>query len=776
MNLLRGLLLLLGLFLPFNLTSSIPSLGDEEKRFGWSTTHLADRGESYLVIHRTMRHGYTHGVRTGDVLRSIDGEVATDSTLERVRRNAVAGDTLRLVVERGGELVELRVPVTGHSASYTGYFWYRFAVGIAGWALGMALVVWRGSGPGALVLAAALLLLIPVTISSGVHGDGVVATIVRSGWQLQAAAFRFFSPALLAHFLVIATGRPARLRSPLLWLGVYAALFVTLALVTDLFRTPMAWGQFGPQRELRAIAGFPFELLATGVAWTISRSPTGLPLSVRWLAYGILAISATSVFRSVIGLALGEENIPEFFWRLHGLMLVLLPATAAAYLAVPVETIERGWAERRRLAAWLTAMLTGLYGVVVTAAAAVVLSSTDHRLEGAEWLLFASIFLAAVLFSPILRWSQELVDRRLFSRWVELETAAQAIIQAVSAELEPERIAARVATDVPRLLGASRARLVLCEEVATSWRTTAPPEFEVLPATSLRDDLARCRHPGTVTLVPIERPDGTLIGALRIETATGMDAPRYAVAGTLAQGLASALRNAESYLELRRAQQDLADAERIASLGALAGGLAHEIKNPLAGLKMGLYLLERDGTDPRKITRIQRDLRRIDDLVSGLLRFTHEGASEDSGVIDLHALLGECIADLQPVAEDREITIRVHPDDGDLKVLASPGQLRLVISNVLQNALDAAGTGGVVDVGTAIRGPNAELTIRDSGPGIPAGLEERIFEINFSTKRGGTGLGLALARREVERLGGRITVDGGQGRGALLRIELPRHI
>jgi signal transduction histidine kinase len=110
----------------------------------------------------------------------------------------------------------------------------------------------------------------------------------------------------------------------------------------------------------------------------------------------------------------------------------------------------------------------------------------------------------------------------------------------------------------------------------------------------------------------------------------------------------------------------------------------------------------------------------------------------------------------------------------EVRILGTPAPLRLLVSKLLRNALDAAGPGGEIRVRTSLRGADVELIVEDSGPGIPAAFRDRIFELNFSTKPGGSGLGLALARREAERLGGRIEVETAEGEGTLLRVMLPR--
>jgi len=233
-----------------------------------------------------------------------------------------------------------------------------------------------------------------------------------------------------------------------------------------------------------------------------------------------------------------------------------------------------------------------------------------------------------------------------------------------------------------------------------------------------------------------------------------------------------------------RMKERLERDRRLASLGEMAAVLAHEIRNPLTAMKGHAQLLaERlapDSPEKRKAGRVVREAVRLEELTADLLSFIRSGEIERR--------------EADPSEILRAATREVDGPDGpriDLEIPRAPAPrpldgrlLRQALTNLLRNALQASprAAAGTADGVPEAGGPVATLTeedgtlvvtVRDHGPGVPAGERERIFEPFFTTRTRGTGLGLAVARRIVELHGGTITVTDHPAGGAVFRVTIP---
>lgn len=229
---------------------------------------------------------------------------------------------------------------------------------------------------------------------------------------------------------------------------------------------------------------------------------------------------------------------------------------------------------------------------------------------------------------------------------------------------------------------------------------------------------------------------------------------------------------------LRRMELVVRRSERLASIGRLAAAVAHEIRNPLASISGSIEVLRNlPGTDAesRQLMDIAvRESDRLNHLITAMLEYARPPG-------DAHTSLdvGEAIADVTRAFEQENrpgLTIECDAPSG-LVITGSPHQLRQILWNLMRNAAEAMPQGGNVRVRAVRRidesGAKIVLTVTDRGEGIRPEDLDRIFEPFFSTKRGGTGLGLATVARIVEDHGGVIDVASELGQGTTFTLTFP---
>ena len=243
---------------------------------------------------------------------------------------------------------------------------------------------------------------------------------------------------------------------------------------------------------------------------------------------------------------------------------------------------------------------------------------------------------------------------------------------------------------------------------------------------------------------------------------------------------------AESFNEmagsLKGQMQEMQRTEQLKACGEIATGLAHEIRNPLAGIKLSIELLlaELDiGEKDREVlSKIIAQIRHVELLMKNLLNYARPAATQFITV------------DVNDILEKTAYFVEKHPSffsdnsrkriikelAGNLpKTIGDPQQLQQVFLNLFLNAADATPEGGTITIKTSydMVGEAIVIDLLDTGRGIPVELKERIFQPFFTTKRKGTGLGLAVSKRLIEDNGGSIMVMNNTAGGATFRVILP---
>ncbi|HUQ92099.1 MAG TPA: ATP-binding protein [Bryobacteraceae bacterium] len=205
----------------------------------------------------------------------------------------------------------------------------------------------------------------------------------------------------------------------------------------------------------------------------------------------------------------------------------------------------------------------------------------------------------------------------------------------------------------------------------------------------------------------------------------------------------------------QRLEADLRREDRLRVMGRVVAGIAHEIRNPLNSLRLTIQVLERRLRGQREaaetVPLVLAEVDRLDKLLEGLLVFR----SEEAGRLRLQPVrpvLERTLALVRPQMRDRDIATELDAPEA-IVAMVDGDQLQQAVMNLLLNAIDAAGPGGHVTVSLRQSGEQAEINVRDSGPGLSTEQREHMFEAFYTTKSVGTGLGLAVTRTLLHKMG-----------------------
>ena len=243
-----------------------------------------------------------------------------------------------------------------------------------------------------------------------------------------------------------------------------------------------------------------------------------------------------------------------------------------------------------------------------------------------------------------------------------------------------------------------------------------------------------------------------------------------------------------SFFYIRRAVEKTRDlekrtmsSERLAFVGTLAGGLAHEIKNPLSTMNINLQLLMEDihsvpGENSKKaylkLKALQKEVQRLEEILNDFLRYAG-GQNLELKECDINEVLDEVVNFITPEIKQKNIMLLKSFDANLPPCRIDSDLMKQAILNIIINAEQAMGNGGELMIRTFRNKRHIQIDITDTGTGIPKDIINKIFQVYFSTKKTGTGLGLPTTKRIVEEHKGTISVQSEEGKGTNFSIRLP---
>ena len=232
----------------------------------------------------------------------------------------------------------------------------------------------------------------------------------------------------------------------------------------------------------------------------------------------------------------------------------------------------------------------------------------------------------------------------------------------------------------------------------------------------------------------------------------------------------------EDVSEVRALTEQLIRADRLAAMGELTAGVAHEVRNPLGVIRASVQLLEDAECDATRVREagevIKQEIDRLDKVIKALLDFGRP-SKPTMMVTDLVDVLEDVMLFTSRFASQADVVIdRELPSDLP-RVMSDPDQLKQVFLNLVTNAVQAMEeSGGTITVSAAEQGDFVEVSVSDTGPGIPAEEMGKVFDPFYSTRDAGTGLGLTIVHRIIDEHDGHIEVESSR-EGTTFRVSLP---
>ncbi|HXC53344.1 MAG TPA: ATP-binding protein [Candidatus Limnocylindrales bacterium] len=756
--------------------------------------------------------GVNSGLPYHSWLISADGaHLETADDLARVLRGKRAGDVVHYEVDRAGQRQAVAVPVEiftiRHYLESTGIFLFD-ALALMTLAVVMLYLKPVGGDSASLSLFATMLALYLAT-----------AIDLFGPYNFRELYFFFAGAAPTTAFTVLSWFPIARRRrsweTPALWVLGAASLA---------FGAASNWAFFEHRETLLALDRLFHVYLATSIlgsmlffSWHFATSHDQY---VRQRTKVVL-LSSLGAFLPALALVAVYAGMAAIPFNVLTIFFVAFPL-GIGYAIAQHDLFNVDRLIKRALAyLLLSAAVIGSYGVVIS-----LLEVVFEDLTGpAERLTSGLIVLILLmLLNPSRDRMQAFIDRlydrrryeyrdvvqnvsRRFSSILDFEALVRTALELIDETVQP--LSAELFTigegGVPVRRGAllydggpgSSGRIVVTDQSAPE---LAPVVDELRESDVFLGAMATSREGSARVLATGMRLEDRETGFLVVGPKraggyhTGDDAE---LLRTMSDQLAVALENAQAYdtigrlnvdlgakataleqtnRELRDAQDQLIRAERLAVIGELSGAVAHAMRNPLAAIKMaadfgGMEFEQHPAGE--NFRDISSEAGRLEKRIRDLLDFSRPFEPRPERV-DLHAVVARAVDVSRGKAAQKGVELALAGQPGGSPANVDVGLFEQVVVELVANAIDASPERARVEVRTGNDSGSAWVSVADSGPGIAEEKRPRIFDLFFTTKKTGTGFGLATVKKIVDRHGGSIHVDTGEGRGTKFTIQLPR--
>ena len=232
---------------------------------------------------------------------------------------------------------------------------------------------------------------------------------------------------------------------------------------------------------------------------------------------------------------------------------------------------------------------------------------------------------------------------------------------------------------------------------------------------------------------------------------------------------------------LEASQRALVQQEKLAGLGRVAAGIAHEVRNPLGVIRSSASMVQESfdpGEEPHRACGfIVEEIDRLNGLIGSLLTFARP-AELNRGPVHVEKAIDRALQLAEAAIERRRVVVERASRGGVPEVQADADLVAQIVLDLVQNACEAVGPQGRIEIVACGEGEEVHVDVADDGPGVPDADREKVFEPFFTTKDTGTGLGLSMAARIAQAHGGSLDLVpraglGDGGRGARFRLRLP---